>query len=341
MHRGFSIGSVVFIIFGLLSCGGGSTGGGSETLFLDAAKQTAPSFAPATTSGKLAPPFRNATLFGSGSPLYAAYNLMQDYEYPRDEGKIDMTNMYKVMFEAGNAYARAASQCTTIPEKTVPSPFDFGLTETYDCAANFKDEEPNYAKGCAIREEGGIKYALTGFMWAPTPEEQVSFGTLQGHIDTGTNDILMHMVNLVTYPAGSVMGGEAGDGFSVRSFISGNSADHSFELKSVVTGTNAEGTWTSIVGKGISKGEGNHFLFRVWTGSGGITSVDGKYFCIDATADETTLSGMDQEGTDSVEEACAPYKDRVDALATERFTRTDAPLVASDFTNSSIYLTYE
>ncbi|MFH1017615.1 MAG: hypothetical protein V1798_05455 [Pseudomonadota bacterium] len=346
MHRALFIGLILLGLFGLLSCGGADSNDGStETLFLDAAKQTAPAFAAAAANSKLVswirpttPLIRNATTFGAGSPLYAAYNLMRDYEYPRDEGRIDMTNMYKVMFEAGNAYMRAVNECTVMSEQEVSSPFDFGLAETYDCAGNFRDQEPNYGSGCAIRESGGIKHALTGFKWAPTPTEQVSLGTLQGHIDTGTNDLLMHMVNLVTYPAGSAMGGETGSGFSVRSFISGNSTDHSFELKSVVTGTSADGSWTSLVGKGISRGAGNHFLFRVWVGSGDDTNMDGKYFCIEATADETALSEMDQNGSDTVDEACNAYQDRVDALANERFTRTDAPLTESDFTDSSIYL---
>ncbi len=71
------------------------------------------------------------------------------------------------------------------------------------------------------------------------------------------------------------MGGVEGSGFAIRARVDGNSATHTFDLKMAINGT-------SIVGKGISRGAGNHFLFR----SGG------SYYCIPAEATEADLMAV-------------------------------------------------
>lgn len=259
----------------------------------------------------------------TGTIMSTIYSMIRDYEYPRDEGVIDMHNIYKVLMTAEQIYLAGQGDCTVIPEESIPPPFDVGFSDTYDCAGNSGTMSDEYAGGIAIREgSDGTFHLLLTFLWVSS-----EYGVLQGTYNPNAGDLDMSLAELVDHDDGR---------FYVRSRITGNEGTHAFEL-SMITGpiTNTS-EFVSVVGRGVSKGTGNYFLFKVKSGS-----VAGNYFCIPADPTETvleSLSAEDPEGASAPAEECAGYQVDVDAMTF--LTTDDVPLALSDFTDSSILIDY-
>ena len=95
----------------LVSCGGGSDSGSSsnQELFYNAARQTTPAITATASADSI-----SINAFSPGTVEYSIYNLMRDYNNDTDNGKVDMTNMYKVLYEAGNGYDNAVRGCTPV-----------------------------------------------------------------------------------------------------------------------------------------------------------------------------------------------------------------------------------
>ena len=92
----------------------------------------------------------------------------------------------------------------------------------------------------------------------------------------------------------------------------------------------------SLVGYGVSKGEGQKFLFKVQDSDNALTP---KYFCFDADATEAELEAMvAQTGSDTAPAGCEAYQSAVDALT--MYTSSDVPKALAEFTNSSLALTH-
>jgi hypothetical protein len=196
-----------------------------------AVKQAVPAFQPSAKSAK-------ATI--NDQAMMVAYQLLRDYTYPDDEGVVDMSNIYKVLWEAGRYLDEAPTRCATVAESvdSVVSPFAF-------------------------------------------------------------NDFLGHSYVL---GASTEVGGY------------GNSTTHAFDLKMAINGT-------TLVGKGISRGAGNYFLFR---------SGD-AYYCLPAEATEADLAAIVPTDLANVPTEGAAYKDAVSA-AVQYDVNTDLPNIdLSDF----------
>ncbi len=263
--------------------------------------------------------------------MLVAFQLLRDYTYPDDEGKVDMTNIYKVLWTAGEYLDNAKTMCTTIAPVTdssiSPYPFADFLGQTYDCGGT-QAEVGGYGGSVAYKENGADKYMLASYKWAPVPTEQITIGVIQTAYNDTTKDVQLILAQSVRYPVNSSMGGSNGGGFATRTSIKGNSATHSFDLKiamnSMVTyGTSTTTTLnsTSLVGKGVSQGAGNYFLIR--SGS--------NYYCISAVATETDLGGIIPTDQAGVSSNCAAYVAAVSA-ATAYDSTTDVPNIdLSDF----------
>jgi hypothetical protein len=295
--------------------------GSSENFFFTATQEVTPVF-DASGSKKM---IRDLT---SGTLLYSVFELLRDYEYPADEGVIDMHNIYKVLYTAGQIYATAESGCSEITETAVASPFDLGITDTYNCAGNTGTMTDNYAYGFAIKDDDPVKYALLTYRWAPDAPSHVEHGILQGNYNEDTGDLSLKMIHNVYYdPTG---------GFVVRSDIEGNATTHAFTIQSISAGTGTSSNFVSIVGKGISQGSGNYFLLRVESD----TVTPAKYFCIPADATETELEAMDASGSGTVDANCSAYETDVVAMTFLANDSATIPDSIDDFTGDTILLSW-
>jgi len=321
------------ILLNILGCGG-TESGNPKNFFVTAAEQVAPVIKETSSASVIERGAINDERFVlstdfSGSVLNYIYQALREYEFPRDEGVIDMHNIYKALHTSGHVYETAEALCSSIPEATVQSPFDLGLgSTTYDCAGNKGSLTDDYANGFAIRESEGTKHALLTLHTAADPGQQ-SHGVLQGNYNETTGDLLLHMVDVVNY--------DADEGFVVRSHIEGNAITHAFTLRTITSGVYANPTWTSLVGKGISRGAGNYFLFKANTSDG----VSGGYFCISAEAGLTDLQTMDEqnpEGKSTVDTECSDQQVDVDAMTF--LVESDTPKKLADFTGSTILLSF-
>ncbi len=290
----------------------------SDNFFYLATKEVAPAFNGAASK-------KMTRALTSGTLIYAVFELLRDYEYPADEGVIDMHNIYKVLYTAGQIYETAESGCSPITEASVASPFDLGITDAYNCAGNSGTMSDTYANGFAIKDADPVKYALLTYRWAPGTPDHEEHGILQGSYNEAAGDLSLKMIHNVFYAAS--------DGFVVRSDIEGNATTHAFTLKSISAGTGTSTNYTSIVGKGISQGSGNYFLLKVNS-----DAVTGKYFCIPADATETELEGMTAAGYDTVDASCSAYQADVDAMTFLQDNVSTIPDSISDFTGSTILL---
>ncbi len=298
----------------------GDDGGSFDNFFYTATKEVTPAFD--FTGSK-----KTVRDLVSGTLIYSIFELLRDYEYPADEGVIDMHNIYKVLYTAGQIYGTAESNCSSITETAVASPFDLGITDTYNCAGNSGTMTDNYANGFAIKDTDPVKYALLTYRWAPDSPDHEEHGILQGNHNDDTGDLSLKMIHNVYY--------DTGGGFVVRSDIDGNETTHAFTIKSISAGTGSSTNYTSIVGKGISQGSGNYFLLKVNT-----DTVTGKYFCIPADATETELEAMDAGGSDTVDPNCSAYQADVDAMTFLQDNSATIPDSIDDFTGSTILLSW-
>ena len=299
---------------GFIGCGGGGSsssdsGGnnksGSNTLF-NAVKATTPTFT-ATVS---AAPSMKAGLFSAPAftdqAMNMAFQLLRNYTYPDDEGKVDMTNIYKVLHEAGGYLDNAKSLCsaiTTTTDSAVSSyAFSDFLGHTYDCGGTVADSG-GYGSSGAYREDGGTgyQYMLATYKWAPDSTQQITIGAIQAEYNNTTKDVALTFAQTVNYPLYSAMGGTTGSGFATRTHITGNSDTHAFELK-IALGNPWGGM--SIVGKGVSQGAGQYFLMK----------HGADYYCLPAGATEDDLRNIAPTDQAGVSSNCTGYVAGVDLL---------------------------
>lgn len=313
----------VFIVLAVsmlqFSCGGGggSAAGqqdrGTPALFL-AVKNTTPAFtATVSAAPKMKSGIYSAPSFSS-MDMNLAFQLLRDYSFPADEGKIDMTNIYKVLFEAGGYLDDAPTLCSTMTPTldSVISSYVFSefLEHTYNCGGtraesndgNALNDPKAYGRSVAYKEVGNDKYMLATYKWAPDPAQQIAIGAIQTHFNSSTNDVELTFAQTVNYPIDSDMGGATGSGFVTRTTITGNSATHAFTLK--IAMGDGKGTGQALVGKGVSQGIGNYFLMR-----NGL-----NYYCVPAGATESTLSSMTSTTQGGVSANCSAYVADVAAM---------------------------
>ncbi len=276
---------------------------GTNELFL-AVKDTTPTFTATVSAAQQmrAGVYSMPTLTDPAMNL--AFQLLRSYSYPADEGKVDMTNIYKVLNEAGGYLDDAPSLCSTITS-TIDSAissyaFSDFLGHTYNCGGT-RAETGGYGTSVAYRASGTDRFMLSSYKWAPDAAQQIAIGVIQTRFNSATKDVELTFAQTVNYPAGSSMGGATGTGFATRTFIKGNSGTHAFELK--IAMVNQWGG-TSIVGKGISKGAGNYFLMKNGT----------NYYCLPAGATETDLISIVTTTQAGVSANCSSYVAGVDAL---------------------------
>jgi hypothetical protein len=186
-----------------------------------------------------------------------------------------------------------------------------GNSVTYDQAVN----DTTMKHGYAIRVEGDTKYAL--ITWSTgLSNAGDSYGVMQGNYNDSTGALEIDMAVYFDY--------DSIEDFSIRLELVGNAQTHAFTTR--FGKSNAGGFLISVVGKGVSQGEDRFFLFKVTVPD---LSIDGKYFCFPASADEDTLIAEDDTGSVTVPADCSSYENDVDSLTA--FTSSDIPTSTSDF----------
>ena len=273
-------------------CGaGGSKGSETSNVIYSAARNIAPVVV-ATSSASSALQRSDAYLVArkeavvmpwwSGNLGGLIFQTLRDYQYPRDEGQVDATNLYKVLFEAGNAYEAKAGLLDAMTEKAVAAPFDFGaftIADTYDKGTNGLSGEDVFM---AAREVGNEKHLLLAM------KQGDSSTIMQGVYNGDTKDLELNSLTLIPYTSGSM----AGDIYGIRSYIKGNETTHTFEFRFLQFSYNHSMPmyyYYSVIGKGVSQGAESHFLFygtSFSTGSGSSGDSSG-YYCFAATDTET------------------------------------------------------
>lgn len=296
----------------LFACGGGggSTStkdkGGANALFL-AVKNTTPAFkstVSAAPKNKTVSSIASAPTF-TDPAMNLAFQLLRDYSYPADEGKVDMTNIYKVLYEAGGYLSDAKSICSSMTTTTGSAVSSYAFSDflghSYDCGGT-RAESGGYGNSVAYGESGSDQYMLATYKWAPDSAQQITIGAIEAHLNLSTGNVELTFAQTVNYPPGSSMGGSPGSGFATRTFIAGNSATHAFELK--IAMANSGGYSQSLVGKGVSQGSGQYFLIRNGT----------DYYCLPAGATETDLMSITPTPEVGVSTDCSGYVAGVKAI---------------------------
>lgn len=267
-----------------------------------------------------------------GNPTYEIFNAFREYEFPRDEGVIDTSNVYKLLFEANHSYDDAVREVVELPELTViDSPFDFGaVSRSYTHASS------EYA----LSEDGDTVYALLTWIWDEDPK--FSYGVFEGSFDTITGDVEVDMVYLVDYPPGGNPEGEDGD-YCLRTYISGNEDTHFFTLRTSKVGTGDSYYAISMIGTGISRSDNadDYFLMKIIDNDNLSGYPDGRYFKFPASADEGDLIGYSVFGY-TLGEIDDPdnYAEILDGLEFFSLDGSDHATSTDDFLNSDLILEY-
>lgn len=257
----------------------------------------------------------------SDSNLNVIYQVLRSYTYPSDEGVVDMTNIYKVLWEAGRYIENAGTAChsvTAFSDTSAPTPFIFKLNNSTDTLGH------TYNCGYATAESGGYgssvahsqsadgltDYTMATYKWSPNSSSQIAMGQIQVQYNATSGDLALNFAQTVYYPAQSA----PQNGFVTRTWISGNKTTHSFSMKIGIG--HPAGTMTYLVGKGISQGSGNYFLFRSGT----------NYYCIPATASEADIAALSATNyTAAAAGNCSAYASDVQGMVP--FTSNDVPSV--------------
>jgi len=248
------------VLFGFLAACGGkkdSPDGPTSNAIYAAARNITPAVATGSGTRALAAPRAAvaATMpWWSGNLGGLIFQTLRDYQYPRDEGQVDATNIYKVLLEAGNAFESGFGELGAIAEKPVASPFDFGpfsISDTYDKAKNGVGGGPTFM---AARQAGNDKHLLVASSMGGASS------IMQGVYRGDTKDLELNSMMVLRYTAGSM----AGDIYGIRSYIKGNETTHTFTFRFLQFSYNHAMEmhyYYSVIGTGVSQGAGGHFLF--------------------------------------------------------------------------------
>lgn len=348
-----------------------------ENIFFNAAQNFAPKFTEAIPEAIPAHHFKSknseSTSWQSNNAMYEMWNLLREFDPEIHYGVIDGSNMYMTLHSSGELYNNARSECAgnTIDLRIITPPIniDFGNNTQYDHLCNSSStgtasgETNTYTYYYALREEGLEEAAAEAAAAAATAahEEDATveigatgnesyflefsgftsdtgtkqYEVLEAYRDPNTFDVEIDSSYIMLYNDGTTYG--------VHLELSGNELTHAFTLKLRTENTNDTSgiCWITMAGKGISKGEGNYFLFKLDNGCGGYDNATGeRYFVFPVGATIDTLKATDQTGVtyDNIDENGAPYKEDVQAMTL--FTADDFAESEEDYNSGSITLSY-
>lgn len=345
------------LVLGCGSTGSVSTAGNpsgfelpaGETAFYSDAMNTIPVIEATVSAASISAKglsLKITTEWESGNPAYEIFNVLREYEYPRDEGVIDVSNIYKLLFEAGTQYSNAVDEINSAGDSegdsdsedasetkfavsselatpaVVASPFDFGNDPvTYTHASD------HYA----LALDGDAVQALLTWIWDESPT--MSYGVLEGSFNGTTGDITLDMAYLVDY--------EGEDDYSLRTFVSGNKISHQFTLKIAKCGHSSGVCSTSMIGTGISRSDNaeDYFLMKIIDGDNLSDFPEGRWFKVPASATEDDLMALSGTGSDLADIADPNnYAEAIEELTFFALDGSDNATSVTDFESSDLIL---
>ncbi len=248
----------------------------SSTPFYSNAKSTCPEFIP--LSGASA-----SSDWGPGNGLYHLFYTLREFLPARDNGVIDRANMYKLLYDVESLLIGLKNSAVTLASpKIIVPPYDFGNNKTYAAAANLEGSE----RAIALNETESLIEAIVTWIWRePSLPNKMETGVFEASFNKNTYDLKVDFVFSVDYDTSDTV-----CDYNQRTQISGNAATHAFEYRSVTGGSSESYGLTQMVGKGISKGQGSGFLFKIKTSAGEFSSP--RYVVLNGDADEGTLRSL-------------------------------------------------
>lgn len=326
----------------LAACGsssGSAQGGGSgdsgdgfdipstETAFYTPATSTTPVIRSAASAMlvKSVGVTKVTTAWSSGNPVYEIFNAFREYQFPRDEGVIDVSNVYKLLFEAGNNYTSALTEVELLPSPvTIAPPFDFGNTpKTYTDASETD----------ALTSDEGTVDAILTWIWNESPK--MSYGVLEGGFNEDTGDLTLDMAYLVDY--------EGPSDYCLRAFISGNDTTHEFTLKLAKFNSGSGAYAISMIGAGVSQSDNpdDYFLLKIIDNDNLAEFPEGRFFRFAASSSETELMAHPVNGY-ALEDVSDPngYADTIGAMTFFALDGSDHATSVGSFSDSELKLQY-
>lgn len=263
----------------------------------------------------------------AGTPTYEVFSVLREYAYPRDEGVIDVSNIGKLLFEVDYQFENAVQMVAQLANPTaIASPFDFGTDPRV-----FTHASDHYASA----QEGDLISALLTWIWDRDAPEQLAYGAMEGDFNEATGDLNIEMAYLVDYTSD--------DDYSLRTRLTGNIGTHQFVLKLAKHGGGADGYAISLVGAGVSEGDGDddYFILKIIDSGSLAAFPEGRFFKVPASATEDDLRGLPATGI-SREELDDPrgWADVVDALTPFAPDGSDNPLSVGAFSNADLTLDF-
>lgn len=327
-------------LVGLLVCLSGCGPAGNDRFLLDAARQVLPAVAPLNTTGQ---PL-TADQWRAGNVYYELFTALRDFDPAKDEGKVGVDNVFASIYLAGLYYAGNYDKLAPITPHPVASPFPFKSLDATLTEVPYSD---TYERGKNLLTTGGTETTEINMAarevnkekhWLLSFKNQGGWNVIQGSQDESTGDLELNLTSAALEGTST--------GYIQRNYVRGNTRSHAFVLKMIKYNAITNGYKLALVGKGVSRGAGNYFLFRLKDNNLNNATMGpgegGAYYCVAGDASETTLSAASTNaGSATVDANCASLQTDVDRMWRDVWTigaATDVPTSAASFANSSLQL---
>lgn len=256
----------LFCLFLMVGCNSSSdstsastsdTGLASGELFYETMKDTTPVYEPDSVEGLSAGSYVvpaeamiDSEEWLSGNLLYSVYFTLRDFQSPRDEGVVDRSNLYKLLYDAETVLTGSYSYAEELAEpQAIASPFA-GIDTSgsvFTHAANLEDD----SLSVAYCDTDSSLEALITWKWLENDNpDKAERGIAYYVYDKETQDVQIDMVYAVDYDISTPE-----TEYNLRCRATGNAADHSFQFNYIIGST-------KIIAKGVSQGEDNYVIFK-------------------------------------------------------------------------------
>lgn len=257
------------LVAAVAGCGLLNSGGSSFAVsFYSNAASTTPVFKPISASASAIA--SAAASWESGGPLYRVYFSLREFLASRDEGRVDRSNLYKLLIDVDSVFSGLSGSAAPIATQEVTPPFAALPKVTCDKAKN----DTAGKKAIAMTETSAEVNAIITWIWSDSSTKE-EYGIASIKYGKLTHDITIDMTYSVDYDLSST----ATD-YNLRCYVTGNTGTNSFEYKYLVGDD-------GIVAKGISRGAGNYMLFKYRGVNGPV-----QYIVASAEADESFFKGQ-------------------------------------------------
>jgi hypothetical protein len=326
--------SVVMLVLAVAGCSSSLSSSPDipETDYVGAAEDVAPAFTAPVAS--LAASFAKADEGGQWG--YRAFEIAVLFAKKSEAAEYGTGNIYNNVNTAQNVFDDFRV-LTDLADYAFETPFVepfFDDIATYQYAGNYfaeaEDDEVNGGSAVSNSDDGMVSVLSTSGRSATADSGEERSSMKASYSDT-SKSLTLDVVQYVDYGQEVYEGLNTGK-FIMRMYVEGNSDSHTFDALKVIKYNSTEGAYyLNIVGKGISQGADNYFLFRITdvNGSDRPASTNG-YFCIAAgnlTANTDFSTPKTEEQIAATD--CAMYLEDVKAMVPFE-TEEDLPTEAFD-----------